>query len=444
MKLKNRIDFRGMVRSLSGQGANVGLASMASVGLKLAATGIRMVIQIALANWLGAAGFGLFSVVRGWAGLLSNLPNRGYNLAFIRWLPAYREQGDGRSYRLLITQAVRTTLIGSIVLAFVVVAVARLIEGEFTAAGAATAILLITTALANLSRQVLKASYRHVLGVWLAEFVHPIAFGVAALVSALVLGRSVGAVLGSLAAATLLVAVLQAYHVARDLPEASGPAEPDPRWREGIGPLFVGQLGVAAQETMYLLIVGFTLGATAAGLFAVAQRLAVLARIGNNAVATIVSPELGRLREQENATEAMQSVVDKGVNLSLAFTGAAIALLAAGSGFAVRLFGSDFEEAQAILLVLLIGNVANAATGPIGYLISMVGSESTYGFVMAVHAVAGALAALAGGLFFESVLVVAAVATITTISWNTTLVVIGGRTLGVWSIPRPLRRLVAA
>jgi len=90
--------------------------------------------------------------------------------------------------------------------------------------------------------------------------------------------------------------------------------------------------------------------------------------------------------------------------------------------------------------VLLIGNAASAISGPIGYLISMAGSESTWGYVMAGHSVAGSIIAVGAAYVFGSAVAVAAVASLTIVSWNIWLVVLGGKTLGVWSTPASVRR----
>ena len=53
----------------------------------------------------------------------------------------------------------------------------------------------------------------------------------------------------------------------------------------------------------------------------------------------------------------------------------------------LSLFGAEYVDARSVLLILLVGNVTNALTGPSGFVVSMTGSEWTYAAVMGVHAI---------------------------------------------------------
>lgn len=456
-----------LLKRLSGEGTQVELASLASVFLNLGATGMRWLINVFLARWLGSAGFGQFSVLRGLAGLLSRLPNQGYDLALIRWLPKYREAGDVRSYRNLVLHAARATGIAAIVLAIVAALVGWIRDEELTLATVAGSALIITGAVGTLLRQELRASNRHVLGVWLTEVIAPMIFGLLAVAASFVFDPSAAVVLGALALSGVVVVVGEAVAIARYLPKAdavdagaldtstaddaaadlstgsidSG-ASSESEWRAGTGSLFIAQLGLAALEVMYLLIIGWVIGNVAAGIFTVANRIALLAKMGNSAVETILSPEFGRLSShEEGATEAMQAVVDKGIRLSMAFTGAALAVLLVASDFIISVFGEGFGGAKPVLLVLLIGNAVNALTGPTGYLVSMTGSEVVYGYIMAGHGIVGAAIAYAIAGTVGTAVAVALVSSLITVSWNICLIVIGGRRLGVWCLPPLVRRI---
>ena len=81
-----------------------------SVAVRLGGTSFRLLCRTGL-----GPGYGRFVVMRGWGGLLSRLPNRGYNLALVRWLPHDESTGDVGACRALVPQNVSPTLFGAIV-----------------------------------------------------------------------------------------------------------------------------------------------------------------------------------------------------------------------------------------------------------------------------------------------------------------------------------------
>ena len=432
-----------LLGSMSGPKARLSSAASGTVFVNLAGTGFRLLVQIFLANWLGPTDYGRFVVARGWGGLLSRLPDRGYRLAVVRWLPHYERTGEADAYRGLVHQSVRSTLIASFVVTAAAIFVSILLLGGWSGPVTMGLTLIIVVSMMQMYRQILQASYRHVVGVTFTEFVHPALFGILAFAFALAVGRSVTASLFALVLAGGGVAILEALYVKRTLPVGSGTDSVDPVWREGTLPLFIGQLGNAGLEVSYLLIVGAILGPRAAGIYAVAQRIAVLGRMGNSAVESVIGPEFSRLSaDGPAAAPQMQRVVDRGIAASSAFTAAACLVLLLGSDLALRAFGPEYTEGQSLLWLLLIGNLVNALSGPTGYLVSMTGSEKLWGYVMAGHAIVGATLAALVAWRWDSAIAVALVATAITISWNVWLIVIGGRKLGVWCVPRPVRFLL--
>lgn len=450
------------MKRLNGKETQVEFASLATVFLNLGATGLRWLITVFLTNWLGAGGFGAFSALRGWAGLLSRLPNQGFDLALIRWLPKYRDAKDTGSYRALLRHATRITGVSAIVLAIGVALFGWINGGQSMLAVVAGAVLIVTGAVGTLLRQELQAANRHVFGVWLTEVTHPVIFGALALLAALFFDadNGVGAVLAALAIAGVVVVVAEFITIARNLPNpdaetaesipeqatevlagSGSDVDRETEWRSGTSSLFLAQLGLAALEISYLLIISATLGNVAAGIFGVANRIALMARLGNTAVETILSPEFGRLSAQEDGGLAeLQQVVDKGIRLAMLFTSAALFVLLVAADLIISVFGDGFDDAKPVLIMLLIGTAINAFTGPTGYLVSMTGSEVAYGYIMAGHAAVGAALAFIIAQSVGTVVAVALVSSLVTVSWNVCLIVIGGRRLGVWCLPPLVRR----
>src|SRR5262249_8331692 len=70
-------------------------------------------------------------------------------------------------------------------------------------------------------------------------------------------------------------------------------------------------------------------------------------------------------------------------------------LIAFGSSV-LRLFGPGFEEGHTVLFILVLGQLVNAFTGPVGNLLNMTGHQAVTARVLG----AGALVGIALGLVF--------------------------------------------
>lgn len=433
-----RRSVRNVLGQMTGADGTVALAGLGTLAASVAGTGIRFLIQVALANWMGAAEFGRFVTGRGWGELLSKIPNRGYEMTAVRYLPMYEEQRDWGRYNGFVRLSQLETL--SLGVALGAMAAAGYVSLADDPDGAIVAGMLIVPALSGvyLGRALLQGAHHVVTATTLIDVVLPV--GLATLIGGtfVVAGEVEAEVALLILAGTMAtIAFIEAVLVRRNLPvEARGapPIFERRAWVSTARTLFIAQLAIAVLTIADVLIVSAVLGPVEAGLYAVATRIAVLGRLVNSGLESVVSGRIARAHSMGD-TAAVQRGVDETIRLSTLPTigFALLAILLAEP--ILSLFGSEYVAARPVLVILLIGNVTNALTGPSGYVVSMGPDERLYALVMSIHAAAlvvlGFLAADRWGI--EGMAWTQAGVTV---SWNLVLVWLARTRLGVSCYPR--------
>ena len=429
---------RSTFGQMTGPDGKVALAGVATLVASIAGTGIRFVIQVALANWMGAAEFGRFVTGRGWGELLAKVPNRGYELTAVRYLPMYEESRDWRHYRGFV----RLSQLETLILGCAIGGLAAL--GYVTLAdqpdGAITAGMLIIPTLSAvfMGRSLLQGAHQVVAATMLLEVVMPLLL--AGLIGAtfVVVGEVTAEVALLILAGTMAtIAVVETVVVHRNLPIEARRAEPvydRHLWVSTARTLFVAQIAIAVLTVADVLIVSAVVGRAEAGLYAVATRIAVIGRLVNSGLESVVSGRIARAHSV-NDRPAIQRAVDETIRLSTVPTiGFALLAIVAADPI-LSLFGAEYVAARPVLVILLIGNVSNALTGPSGYVVSMGPDERLYSLVMSVNAVALVVLGFVAAKFW-GIEGVAWTQAGVTVSWNLALVWLARSRLGVSCYPR--------
>lgn len=405
-------------------------------------TAVRFGIQVLLARWLGAAAYGRFVVVRGWGELLAKVPNRGLDLTAVRELPIHRATGNRRARERFVTRAERSTTIVAMSLAVATAAIVAA-SGALDRLWLIGLVIILAQTLATLFLAMQQGLGRLTHATSVTELAQPFFFLIVVLV--LFVGDRLTATTAMVALVASIGggAILQRRNVTSfDEGEAAAPSElpltdgstiTQPRQ---ISELFASLLAVSAINMSGVLILGIVEGPAAAGLFAVATRVASPSRMASSGVEALVSGDLGatRVLDASEARSARQHIVDRAIRLSalpaLLFLAGGIAL----SGLVLDVFGPDFAGARTAVIMLLLAHTVEALSGPSGYLISSCGSTRVYATIMVGHAVGFVLLATVFTLLW-GITGTAISQLLVTISWNAAVVAENRRALGVTCLP---------
>ncbi len=147
---------------------------------------------------------------------------------------------------------------------------------------------------------------------------------------------------------------------------------------------------------MPVIIAGLMLPPTQAALLAVAIRVSEALQLGMTAVGLSVAPNLAALAHQRRPEELAAAMREASrISLFMALAGGTIICVFAKP--LLSLFGPEFSAAFASLLVLTVAQILNAAIGPVGYLATMSGRQSSAARICCAVAALSLPLLIAGG-----------------------------------------------
>lgn len=126
-----------------------------------------------------------------------------------------------------------------------------------------------------------------------------------------------------------------------------------------------------------ILMVGYFLGNTKAGVYSVAAKLATLAGLGLAVADYVIMPKISSLYESKQLGKLQQTIRAAAFQI-LSISLPVIAGLMIFGKFILNFFGKTYQEAYFPLLVLLIGQFINAITGMVGGLMTMTGHQRQF------------------------------------------------------------------
>ncbi|MEE2751394.1 MAG: polysaccharide biosynthesis C-terminal domain-containing protein [Myxococcota bacterium] len=203
-------------------------------------------------------------------------------------------------------------------------------------------------------------------------------------------------------------------------------------FKTGLALLVVDGLNMLLNRTDVLLL-GLLRDTTDAGTYAVSSRLAALTLLGFLVIQSSVLPmlaerfavgEMGALQRLVRWTARMSAALSLALGLGLIFLGE----------FLLGIFGVEFQARVPALLVLTIGQMLNAFTGPTGILLWVTGREQILAKLLAASLVINVVLNLWWIPLFG--VVGAAYATVVAYtSWNVVAVFVIRRQMRINSLP---------
>ncbi|HZU80584.1 MAG TPA: oligosaccharide flippase family protein, partial [Acidimicrobiales bacterium] len=333
---------------------------------------LGLVVQTALARWLGVSGYGLISTVLAVSTVLAFVGTGGTNGAALRYVPHFEVEGDRPGAARFVAFSLTTTLLVSTVIALGFVAVAlgtgRRITGfEAVVAGAlivVTALQVAGTDLGRLARH-FTISYSAVL---IVRQVIVAGCALAALVEKIHPSPLLALVFLTAGAAAGFV--LQVDAIRRGFGgRALRPAAPRGEWLRASPAYLVINAFQLVLGQVDLLAVSVFLTSAAVGYYAAALRTSAVLTLPYVAVMAVIRP-----RFSEFASRGGRKADTMRLSLhSTMWCGLATFVLSVPMIFfpdvVLKLFGASFVAGRLPLQLLAIGQVIIAFMGPGGTLL---------------------------------------------------------------------------
>jgi len=400
--------------------------------LRLTNMALKFVTSLVLARLLGAGHYGVFNFAQAWILLLIIPATAGFDRLLIRDLSTYLTAGAWPAMRGLLRFATRWALIlsaGLVVLGLAAAWLTYTLTGRPALLNAeqaglsraalitlAVALLVLPPRAVTLIQQSAMQGLRHVvLGQVPDQVLQPALFLVAVSIAYLV-GRAVASAQVAMAlfvTATLLALAFSAWQLRGALPpavRAAAPVSEGRAWLSSAIPFALTQGLIVLNVQVDSLMLGALDSAEAVAYYTVTQRLTMLITLPLISVGVALAPHIASLHAAGQRRE-LQRAVTGSTRLALGAALPVTLLYIIAGTFFLGLFGAEYRIARTALSIFSLGQLVNAATGPVGPLLLMTGHERattlTTGLGVALHVALNALliplwsiegAALAGGI----------------------------------------------
>lgn len=360
--------------------------------------GLAFLAQMVLTRALGSDGYGVYAVVFAWVTVLARFSTLGFETSLLRFVSAYRAQHLDGLARGVIRYAEWRVVVGGMIVAVIGMAVVGLGQAQMPGPLVKTFIIGLMVvpiwALLRVRSSIVRAlggvvsalaPDRAVREGVLAALVGSAAFGLAWGVSAAwaMAATLVGTVIG------LIVVTWSArLRYAREFPDDRPLESAAPEWRRTALPLLVSAGAAALMNRTAVVMTGWLIDTTHAGFLALAANTALMVSFPQVAVNAMFTPTIAALYKRGDH-DTLQSII---TTAAWWITLAALVTLLPMFVFAefiLSLFGADFTAATTAFRILLLGQLVNAAAGPVLQIMNMTGKERHVAAILATTTLVG-------------------------------------------------------
>ncbi len=389
-------DLIGTVRGIlaaSTERTTVQRDAIIAFSVRVASAAILYLSQIVLARWMGGFEYGIYVSVWTWVLVLGGLSHLGLNMAMIRLLPEYKEQGRFELHRGLVRGGRLMAFGLGTVAAAVALAGVHLLGDRIES----TYVLPFHIALACIPMYAL-TDVQDGIGrgkAWISlALLPPYVLRPLILLASMIAAHEMGLPMSAQSAATaaivatwvtaLVQLLLLNRRLGTDLPQ--GPRAYDFRgWFATSLPLLVIGGCEIVMQTADVLIVSRYLPPTDVGIYFAAAKTMGLVLFVHYAVGSAAANRFATL-DARGDREALQPLAADAVRWTFwPSVAAAAALLILGWPL-LRLFGPAFTSGYPVMFILVVGFLFRAAMGPSEFLLNMMGQQKLCAAVLAVTA----------------------------------------------------------
>jgi O-antigen/teichoic acid export membrane protein len=412
---------------------------------------LNFLVQIVMARIMGLAAFGSANTALAILNIVVIPAALGYDTASIRFVAlAHDDQPRLRALTVRIARAVALSCLLTVVLVAAGAGMEDLLGSSELAVGLAFLIVIVPGfALIRVGEAWLRGFGSVVRAQINSTMLVPLLTIVFLLAQRLALGSGrtvdVAGALGARAVATAISgAVIVAFVARRIGARSTERVDLEDSTKTEMKKVAMVLCGVGfltmAVSQLDVVAVSYIRGASAAGVYSAASRVALAMNVCIVAVAFVLAPQVAKLFS-EGKMERMQSEVSAAAFWSATLMSCACAILIPASPLVLRIFGSDFSGGADALRILMLGQLANGLCGPVAVVLNMTGKQTL------------AIRALGMAAVMDVVLLVvlvpnfgltgaASATAVCTLIWNASMLIYVRRDLGIWVLPRFAAKLL--
>lgn len=352
-----------------------------SFGLKVVATGLGFLLNLLLARTLGSEGLGTYALCITWLALLALPAKLGFPEMMLRDIAIYSSQANWSLFRGLLTRAYQIVLSLSVAIAFIIMSLGWLwvrdIQTYLTLS--ITLISLPFYSLRSLNQSVMHGLNKIVQGQLPESLIAPMLVLLLTLASYVIVNQEMTPrlVLAFYAISAAISVLIGGFQVINALPGVLKTVEVNYEtwhWVRNSLPFMVfGALHMVNSQTDIVMLGGIG-GARSVGLYVVANKLSSLILfilVANNSV---LGPNIASLYAA-GKRDYLERLIVRSSRIVLLFSCVLAIFIFLFKMPLLEIFGREFFDSYRVLNILIIGQLINAFSGPVGLLLNMSGNE---------------------------------------------------------------------
>ncbi|MHC4131861.1 MAG: flippase [Planctomycetota bacterium] len=395
MQLFSIKEIRQKLRS-DGHGGVLARGAIGSFTVKITGAGILFFLHILLARILGTNEYGIYIFAFTWINILVMLCLLGFQTSLVRFIPKYKAKQEWGLLRGILRWSTILVLVISILFGMAGIAfiwsLAKKMTHEQTIVFFVAFTCLPFFCLCKLREASLRALKKVVQSELLLRVFRPLLLGLFAILLFFLAQGSLRAsqTMGCNLISVLVVFLVGTVFLKRELPHAlfqSKAAYEKKEWLKVSLPLLLITGMHLILKRTDIVMLGILRGPSDAGIYSAASRISDLVVFGLLSINSILAPIISELYHTGRKKE-MQRIITSASRAIFIFTLSASFILIIFGKFALSLFGTKFIIAFVPLLILLIGQVIHALTGPANLLMKMTGHQNALGLIIVLSGIA--------------------------------------------------------
>lgn len=351
--------------------------------LKVISIGLSFITSLLLARILGTKGYGTYSYVLAWVGVLSVPAVLGLDRMLVRDIASYHARSEWCMIKGLLHWSNKIVLLVSLAIVFLA-AIIAIILSSFSVTSMLVSfwvslLMLPFASLTRLRQASLQGFHRVVQGQMPELLLQPMLMLVLTGIIYFLWerGLTVQCAVGINVVTVAITFIVGVQFLLKTLPKdvkETSPVYQTRIWLRSALPLmFISSMQIINNRTATIML-GAIKGAEAVGVYAVASRGTEIITFVLLAVNSALAPTVSGLYAVKDMKQ-LQRVITKSARMVLAFSlPVALGLIIFGKWF-LLLFGEGFTEGKTALSILSIGYLLNATAGSVGLLLIMTGHE---------------------------------------------------------------------
>ena len=351
--------------------------------LKVTSIGLFFIIGLLLARILGTAGYGTYSYVLAWVGVLSVPAVLGLDRMLVRDIASYHARSEWCMIKGLLHWSNKIVLLVSLAIVFLA-AIIAIILSSFSVTSMLVSfwvslLILPFASLTRLRQASLQGFHRVVQGQLPELLIQPMLMLVLTGIAYFFWERCLTAqgAVGINVVTVVITFVVGVQFLLKTLPKdvkETSPAYQARIWLRSALPLmFISGMQIINTHTDIIML-GTIKGAEAAGIYSIVNRGAALITFVLFAVNVPLAPVISSLYAAKDM-KRLQHVITKSSRIILLYSlPIGISLIVFRNWF-LLLFGQEFTQGETALIILSIAQLFSAAMGSVGLSLIMTGHE---------------------------------------------------------------------